>query len=142
MITWKHLAASSISVDESLDLRDLGALSAMGRFINLHATNRQHRHVSRLRVADFTAERVRHEHVNSWFTRLYEPLGVSKGQHTRHRSAFEDPCTAKAPVLLRGGMTQHFRVRARHFSGFPTTTINSHLLHGTSCPWVTSAHKR
>lgn len=33
MITWKHLASSSISVDEYLDLRDLGALSEMGRLI-------------------------------------------------------------------------------------------------------------
>lgn len=34
MSTWKLLAASSISVDEFLDLRDLGVLSAMGRLID------------------------------------------------------------------------------------------------------------
>lgn len=33
MITWKHLASSSISVDEYLDLRDRGALSEMGQLI-------------------------------------------------------------------------------------------------------------
>jgi hypothetical protein len=80
----------------------------------------QRRLVSKLRVADLTAERVRHEHAQCWLSHLYEPLGVSKGQHARHWTAFEDPCTDEAPVLLRGGMTQHF-------SGLFATTINSHL---------------